>query len=139
MGHVVMEKGIQGDPTKIEAITNWEPPKNVTEVRSFLGLARYYRRFAEGFSKIVVPLTCLLRKDVKFEWTRKCQESFDKLKQLLTSAPVLTLPKGTGGFEVYSDASYQGLGCVLMQHGKVIAYASRQLKLHEVNYPTHDL
>ena len=94
------------DPRKVEAITNWEPPKSVTEVRSFLGLARYYRRFVEGFSKIDMPLTQLLRKDMKFVWTRECQESFDRLKQLLTSAPVLALPKGMGGFEVYSDASY---------------------------------
>ena len=81
----------------------------------------------------------LLRKDVKFEWTIRCQESFDKLKQLLTTAPILALPQGSGGFKVYSNALYQGLGCVLMQHGQVIAYASRQLKLHEKNYPTHDL
>ena len=92
-----MEKGIQVDPKKIEAVTNWELPKNVMEVRSFLGLVGYYRRFVGGFSKIAVPLTHLLKKDVMFEWTRKCQESFDELKQLLTSAPVLALPKGTGG------------------------------------------
>ena len=95
--HVVMEKGIQVDPTKIEAITNWEPLKNVMEVQSFLGLAGCYRRFVERLSKIAVPLTHLLRKDVKFEWTGKCQESFDELKQLLTSTPDLTLPKGTEG------------------------------------------
>ena len=133
LGHVVTEKGIQVDPTKIEAVTSWEPLKNLTEVWSFLGLAGYYKRLVKGFSKIVVPLTHLLRKDVKFEWTEKCQESFDELKQLLTSFSILALPKGTGGFEVYSDASYQGLECVLMQHGKVIAYASRQLKPHEAN------
>ena len=139
LGHIIIEKGIQVDPAKVEAVTKWEPPRNVTEVRSFLGLAGYYRRFVEGFSKIAIPLTRLLRKDTKFEWDRGCQESFDRLKSLLTTAPVLALPKGRGGFEVYSDASNQGLGCVLMQHGKVIAYASRQLKTHETNYPTYDL
>ena len=139
MGHEITEQGIQVDPRKIEAITQWEPPKTVTEVRSFLGLAGYYRWFMEGFAKIAAPISNLLKKDVKFDWTSKCQESFDKLKQLLTTAPVLALPKGNGEFEVYSDASYQGLGCVLMQRGRVIAYASRQLKPHEKNYPTHDL
>jgi hypothetical protein len=84
-------------------------------------------------------MTRLTRKGTKWEWTRECEESFQKLKQKLTTTPVLVLPSGTGGFVVYSDASKRGLGCVLMQHGKVIAYASRQLKPHEVNYPVHDL
>ena len=139
LGHVVSKEGIQVDPSKIEAVVNWEPPKNVTEVRSFLGLAGYYRRFVEGFSVIATPLTQLLRKNTKFEWTAECQKSFEELKRRLTTAPVLTLPSRTGGFVVYSDASQHGLGCVLMQHGKAIAYASRQLKAHERNYPTHDL
>ena len=111
----------------------------MTDVRSFLGLAGNYRRFIEGFSKIAGPLHCLTRKWVKFEWTDKCEGSFQTLNKNLTSAPVLTLPEGNEGFEVYSDASYQGLGCVLMQHKRVVAYASRQLKKHELNYPTHDL
>ena len=93
----------------------------------FLGLAGYYRRFVQDFSIIASPLTKLLRKNTKFEWTTECQESFEKLKACLTSAPVLTLPSRNGGYVVYSDASRTGLGCVLMQHGKVIAYASRQL------------
>ena len=120
-------------------MANWGQPTTVTEVRSFLGLAGYYRRFIEGFSKIVGPLHCLTRKGVKFEWTDRCEGSFQTLKEKLTSALVLTLPEGNEGFEVYSDASYQGLGCVLMQHKRVVAYASRQLKKHELNYPTHDL
>ena len=99
----------------------------------------YYNRFIEGFSKIVGPLHCLTRKGVKFEWTDRCEGSFQTLKEKLASAPVLTLPKGNEGFEVYNDASYQGLGCVLMQHKRVVAYASRQLMKHELNYPTHDL
>ena len=88
---------------------------------------------------IAGPLTRLLRKDVQWQWDEQCQHSFDELKQRLTSAPILTVPSGTGGFVVYSDASYQGLGCVLMQHNRVIAYASRQLRSHEVSYPVHDL
>ena len=100
---------------------------------------RYYRRFIEGFSTIASPLTKLTRKEVRFNWSKECEESFQELKRRLTSAPVLVLPSGTEGFMVYSDASRRGLGCVLMQHGKVIAYASRQLKPHEVNYPVHDL
>jgi hypothetical protein len=111
----------------------------VTEIRSFLGLAGYYRRFIEGFSTIAIPMTRLTRKETKWEWTDECEQSFQELKKRLTTAPVLTLPSGTEGFVVYSDASGKGLGCVLMQHGKVIAYASRQLKTHEINYPVHDL
>ena len=118
---------------------NWEQPTTVTKVPSFLGLAGYYRRIIEGFSKIAGPLHGLTRKGVKFEWTDRCEESFQTLKERLTSAPVLTLSGGNEGFEVYNDASHQGLGCVLMQHKRVVAYASRQLKKHELNYPTHDL
>ncbi|WOH15373.1 hypothetical protein DCAR_0934911 [Daucus carota subsp. sativus] len=139
LGHVISSKGIEVDPKKIEAIWNWEVPKNVTEVRSFLGMAGYYRRFVEGFSRIAGPMTKLLRKNVPFQWTEEAQQSFDELKRRLTSAPVLTTPSGQGGFVVYSDASQQGLGCVLMQYGKVIAYASRQLRPHEKSYPVHDL
>jgi hypothetical protein len=109
------------------------------EIRSFLGLAGYYRRFIEGFSTIASPLTKLTRKKVRFVWSEECEASFRELKERLTSAPVLALPSRTEGFVVYSEASKRGLGCVLMQHGHVIAYASRQLKSHEVNYPVHDL
>ena len=139
LGHIVSGDGIRVDPSKISAIVDWKPPKNVTEVRSFLGLAGYYRRFVNGFSIIAAPMTRLLRKDVKFEWTEECQQSFEELKKLLTEAPVLIRPESGKEFVVYSDASLNGLGCVLMQEGKVVAYASRQLKPHERNYPTHDL
>ncbi|KAG8472899.1 hypothetical protein CXB51_034781 [Gossypium anomalum] len=139
LGHIVSGDGIRVDPSKISAIVDWKPPKNVTEVRSFLGLAGYYRRFVNGFSIIAAPITRLLRKDVKFEWTEECQQSFEELKKLLTEAPVLVQPESGKEFVVYSDASLNGLGCVLMQEGKVVAYASRQLKPHERNYPTHDL
>ncbi|KAI3730615.1 hypothetical protein L1987_61787 [Smallanthus sonchifolius] len=139
LGHVVNEKGIHVDPSKIEAIKNWEAPKTPTEVRQFLGLAGYYRRFIENFSKIAQPLTTLTHKDKKYEWNDKAETAFQLLKQKLCSAPILSLPEGTDDFVVYCDASHQGLGCVLMQREKVIAYASRQLKVHEKNYTTHDL
>nr|GFB02700.1 retrotransposon protein, putative, Ty3-gypsy subclass [Tanacetum cinerariifolium] len=117
----------------------WPRPTSVTEVRSFLGLVGYYRRFVEGFSRLALPLTKLMRKGEKFVWNEEREKSFKELKQRLVSAPVLTLSSGSGGFQIYSDASKKGLGCVLMQHGKVIAYASRQLKPYELNYHTHDL
>nr|GFB12422.1 putative reverse transcriptase domain-containing protein [Tanacetum cinerariifolium] len=115
------------DPAKVEAITKWPRPTSVIEVRSFLGLAGYYRKFIEGFSRLALPLTKLMRKGEKFVWNEEREKSFEELKQRLVSAPVLTLPSGSGGFQIYSDASKKGLGCVLMQHGKVIAYALRQL------------
>ncbi|CAN1768730.1 Retrovirus-related Pol polyprotein from transposon 17.6 [Linum perenne] len=139
LGHVVSKRGVEVDPKKIEAVVNWSPPKDVSQLRSFLGLAGYYRRFVEGFSTIASPLHKLLRKESKYEWSEECQRSFEELKKKLTSAPVLTLPVEGGEYVVFSDASLQGLGCVLMQNGKVVAYASRQLRVHEVNYPTHDL
>nr|GFC00230.1 reverse transcriptase [Tanacetum cinerariifolium] len=139
LGHIVSAEGITMDPAKVEAITKWPRPTSVTEVRSFLGLAGYYRRFVEGFSRLALPLTKLMRKGENFVWNEEREKSFEELKQRLVSAPVLTLPSGSGGFQIYSDASKKGLGCVLMQHGKVIAYASRQLKTYEENYPTHDL
>ena len=117
--------GISVDPSKIEAVVNWPRLTTVTEVRSFLGLAGYYQRFVERFSSIAIPLTRLLKKETKFEWSDNCERSFQELKQRLTTAPILTIPKGLEGFEIYNDASHKGLGCVLMQDGKVVAYASR--------------
>ncbi|KAK1429741.1 hypothetical protein QVD17_11959 [Tagetes erecta] len=139
LGHVINHEGIMVDPSKIEAVMKWEVPKTPSEIRSFLGLAGYYRRFIQDFSRIASPLTKLTRKKVVFDWGKDQQEAFNKLRKRLTEAPVLTLPEGNDDLVVYSDASRQGLGCVLMQRGKVIAYASRQLKENEVNYPTHDL
>jgi hypothetical protein len=127
------------DPEKVKAVSEWKQPTSASEIRSFLGLAGYYRRFIEGFSKIVRPMTELLRKDTKFVWSEACERSFQELKRRLTSAPVLVLPDNQKSFVVYCDASRQGLGCVLMQEGRVVAYASRQLRTHEQNYPTHDL
>ncbi|KAI3804484.1 hypothetical protein L1987_26058 [Smallanthus sonchifolius] len=139
LGHIVNEKGIHVDPTKIEAVKNWQAPKTPTEVRSFLGLAGYYRRFISNFSKITVPLTALTHKGKPYEWGPKQEEAFQTLKRKLCEALILTLPDGTEDFVVYCDASHLGLGCVLMQRGKVMAYASRKLKIHEKNYTTHDL
>ncbi|XP_057535375.1 uncharacterized protein LOC130813557 [Amaranthus tricolor] len=139
LGHFVSKEGISVDPVKVEAVRSWPSPKNVTEVRSFLGLAGYYRRFVKDFSRIARPMTSLMKKEKKFEWTDECEQAFMTLKERLTTAPVLTLPDPKLDYTVYSDASKKGLGCVLMQDRKVIAYASRQLKVHEVNYPTHDL
>jgi hypothetical protein len=127
------------DPKKVAAILDWKAPKDVQGIKSFIGMVGYYRRFIEGFSKIARPMTAMLAKKVDFKWTPACQESFEMLKQKLTTAPVLVLPDVHKPFLVYCDASYTGLRCVLMQEGRVVAYSSRQLKVHEKNYPTHDL
>ncbi|GJR62104.1 putative reverse transcriptase domain-containing protein [Tanacetum coccineum] len=131
--------GIHVDPAKIESIKDWASPKTPTEIRQFLGLAGYYRRFIEGFSKIAKSMTKLTQKGVKFDWGEKEENAFQLIKQKLCSAPILALPEGSEDFVVYCDASHKGLGAVLMQREKVIAYASRQLKIHEKNYTTHDL
>ncbi|GJU68209.1 putative nucleotidyltransferase, ribonuclease H [Tanacetum coccineum] len=139
LGHVVNQSGIHVDPSKIEAAKNWKAPTTPSEVRSFLGLAGYYRRFIANFSKNAKPLTLLTQKNQKYEWGEKEEEAFQSLKNNLCDARILSLPDGVEDFVVYCDASNQGLGCVLVQRGKVIAYASRQLKIHEKNYTTHDL
>ncbi|GKB25168.1 putative reverse transcriptase domain-containing protein [Tanacetum coccineum] len=139
LGHMIDSQGIHVDPAKIESIKDWASPKTTTEIRQFLGLAGYYRRFIEGFSKIAKPMTKLTQKKVKFDWSDKAETAFQLIKQKLCSAPILALPEGSEDFIAYCDASIKGLGAVLMQREKVIAYASRQLKIHEKNYTTHDL
>ncbi|GJX94374.1 putative nucleotidyltransferase, ribonuclease H [Tanacetum coccineum] len=139
LGHVIDSSGIHVDPAKIEAVKNWASPTTPSEIRQFLGLAGYYRRFIEGFSKIAKPMTELTQKNQKFDWGEEQEEAFQLLKQKLCAAPILALPEGSEDFMVYCDASIKGLGTVLMQRMKVIAYASRQLKIHEKNYTTHDL
>ena len=139
LGHIILEEGIQVDQKKIWVIIEWKPLRNFTEVRSFLGLAGYYRMFVKGFLMTTGPMTRLLEKNVRFEWSEKCQASFEKLKPFLTEAMVLTQPTYGKEYVIFSNASLNGFGCVLMQEGKVVAYASRQLKPHEKNYPTHDL
>ncbi|XP_070044551.1 uncharacterized protein, partial [Nicotiana tomentosiformis] len=118
LGHVVSAEGIKVDPKKIDVVQNWPRPTSVTEIRSFLGLAGYYRRFVEGFSSIASTLTRLTQKGVPFRWSDECELSFQKLKTALTTAPVLVLPTGSGSYTVYCDASHIGLGAVLMQDGK---------------------
>ena len=113
------------DPSKVKAIENWSAPRMPTEIRQFLGLAGYYRRFIQNFSKIAKPLTTLTQKGVTFKWGEKHEAVFQTLKQALCSAPILSIPEGTEDFVVFCDASNQGLGCVLMQRGKVITYTSR--------------
>ncbi|GKD68020.1 putative reverse transcriptase domain-containing protein [Tanacetum coccineum] len=139
LGHLIDSQGLHVDPAKIEAVKNWTSPTTPTEVRQFLGLAGYYRRFIEGFSKIAKPLTKLTQKNKNYIWGEEQESAFQLLKQKLCEAPILALPEGNDDFVVYCDASLQGLGAVLMQREKVIAYASRQLKPHEENYTTHDL
>jgi hypothetical protein len=139
LGHIISNGGISADPAKVKEIVVWSIPTTVTEIRSFLGLAGYYWRFIEGFAKIAKPMTSLLEKGREFKWDEKCQDSFDQLKKRLMLPPVLIMLDLQKGFDIYCDACGQGLGCVLMQEGHVIAYASRQLRKHELNYPTHDL
>jgi hypothetical protein len=139
LGHVLSANGIAVDPNKVKDILEWKPPTIVHQVQNFLRLASYYRRFIPDFSKIVKPITSLLKNDTKFNWSLRCNEAFEQLKVLLTTAPVLAQPDIEKPFDVYYDASGSGLGCVLMQEGRVIAYASRQLRRHEERYPTHDL
>ncbi|KAA3470271.1 DNA/RNA polymerases superfamily protein [Gossypium australe] len=130
LGHIVSAKGISVDPSKILAIVNWSPPKNVSEVRSVIGLAGYYRRFVKGFSMIASLITRLLQKDVKLEWNDKCQQSFDRLEALLTEAHILVQPESGKEFVIYSYASLNGLGCVLMQEGKIWRYYLYGEKCH---------
>jgi len=125
LGHVISSHGIAVDPSKIEIVLKWENPCSMTKVQSFLGLAGNYNRFVEGFSKMVSPLTQLTRKDQPFSWIEKFEECFEEMKKRLTTAPVLAILDTSKNFELYCDASYQGLGCVLMQEKRPIAYAYR--------------
>jgi hypothetical protein len=129
LGHTISQDGISVDPEKVQEVMDWKPPTTVRQIRSFLGLAGYYQRFISDFSSIAKPMTELLKKGVKYEWSQKCEDAFHTLRQHLT----------TPNLDVYCDALGTGLGCVLMQDNRVISYASRALKPHEQNYPTHDL
>ncbi|WVZ71894.1 hypothetical protein U9M48_020425 [Paspalum notatum var. saurae] len=130
LSHILSEKGVAIDPSKVEDVLNWKQPETVTEIRSFLGLAGYYCRFIKDFSKTAKPMTTLTKKNAKYLWDPKCEEAFTSMKKSLTSAPVLAQPDVTKPFDVYCDASGNGLGCVLMQEGR--------LRKHEANYATHD-
>ncbi|GKC14053.1 putative reverse transcriptase domain-containing protein [Tanacetum coccineum] len=139
LGHIIDSRGIHVDPAKIESIKYWASPKTPTKIRQFLGLAGNYQRFIEGFSKIAKSMTKLTQKGIKFDWGEKEENAFQLIKQNLCSELILVLPEGSKDFVVYCDASHKGLGVVLIQREKVITYASRQLKVHEKNYITHDL
>jgi LPS O-antigen subunit length determinant protein (WzzB/FepE family) len=123
----ISEGGISVDPSKVKDILSWNTPQNILDIRSFLGLAGYYKRFIEGFSKISKPKMELLAKGKTFEWTLWREASFQELKKRLTTASVVTMPDVERSFSIYCDASGQGLGCVLMQDGHLVAYASSQL------------
>ena len=121
LGHIISKGGILEDPSKVQEVLDWEVPETQKKFYGFLGLAGYYPRFIENFSKISKPLTSLLEKDAKFEWTEARHAAFDELKKWLTTSPVLVVPDPEKRFTVYCDASREGLGCVLMQEDKVIA------------------
>jgi hypothetical protein len=133
------KNGLAVDPLKVKAVVEWERSTNVREIRSFLGLVGYYWRFIEGFSSFSGLSTALTRKNASIVWSDKREASFQELKRRLVTTPVLTLPMEFVGYVVYTDTSIKGLRCGLMQQGRVVAYATRQLKDHEKNYPTHDL
>jgi hypothetical protein len=124
LAHVISKGGISMDPSKVQDVLSWKAPTSVSDIQSFIGLAGYYRRFIEGFSKISKPMTELLEKDKQFKWMPACESSFQELKKRLMTAPVLVMPNMEKPFTIYCDASGQGLGCVLMQDGRVVAYAS---------------
>jgi hypothetical protein len=139
LGHVLSKEGVALDPDKIRSIMEWPTPKDVSDIRSFMGLEGYYRRFIKGFSKIGCPITALQKKGAKFTWTEKCEERFQTLKHLLTHAPVLKIDDPEADFLVCTYVCKEGLRGVLMQGGSVVSYESQKLNEHEVNYVTHDL
>jgi hypothetical protein len=124
LGHVILKGGISMDPSKVQDVLSWKAPTSVSDIRSFLGLAGYYRRFVGEFLKISKPMTVLFEKDKQFEWTPACEAIFQELKKQLTTTLVLVIPDMEKPFSIYCDASGQGLGCVLMQDDRVVAYAS---------------
>ncbi|XP_050915832.1 uncharacterized mitochondrial protein AtMg00860-like [Lathyrus oleraceus] len=139
LGHVISQGGVSVDPSKVEAVINWERSKNTSEVISFLGLASYYRRFIKGFSQLALPMTRLTQKEISFNWDSECEQSFMSLNGRLTIAFVLIILDPSKSYKVFCDAFKKGIKGVLMQGGQVVAYASRTLKTREENYPTHDL
>jgi len=140
LGHRITDKGVKPDPQKVECVQSFPVPKNVKEVKSFLGLSGYYRRFIHNYGQISKPLTALLKKDVPYRWSDLCQTSFETLKDLLTQAPILQYPDFQKPFNLTCDASNYAIGCILSQGpiGKdlPIAFASRTLNKAEINYNT---
>jgi hypothetical protein len=139
LGNVLSEEGVAVDPDNIRSIMEWSTPKDVSDIRSFMVLAGYYRIFIKGFSKIGCPITTLQKKGAKFTWTKKCEEIFQTLKHLLTHSLVLKIVDPEADFLVCTDSCKEGLRGVLIQGGSVVFYESRKLNEHEVNYVTHDL
>jgi hypothetical protein len=140
LGHIVSADGIKVNPVKTKSISEWPTPKSVKDIRSFLGLANYFRKFVQGFAVLTAPLTALTRKDVGFVWTDQCQKAFDGVKHALTHAPVLAMPDFTrpSTMEVLCDASIIGIGAVLTQDGRPLAYESKRLSDAEVKWTTTD-
>jgi hypothetical protein len=136
--HIVNSEGIRPDPKMVEVVQNWPVPKNVHEVRSFLGLANYFRRFISHYPEVAAPFTNPTKKSHMWAWTGKCQEAFEKLKHFLTEASLLRTPYEYKTYCVVMDASNIGLGKVLLQEGHLIAYESRKLNSAEQNYTTTD-
>jgi hypothetical protein len=132
LGHTISGDGISVDPSKVREVMDWKPPTSVLQIRSFLGLVGYYRRFIPDFSRIAKPMTELLKEGAKFSWDQKCEDAFHTLRDHLTTAPVLAQPDVSKSFDIYCDASGTGLGCVLMQDNRVIAYASRRWFCHNM-------
>jgi hypothetical protein len=139
LGHVIYEEGVAVDPDKIKSIMDWPTPKDVFDIRSFMGLEGYYRRFIKGFSKIGFPITSLQKKGIKFLWTPECEERFQEMKYLLTNVHVLHIADPNKDFLVCTNPCKEGLRGVLMQEGHVIFYESIKLNENEVNYVTHNV
>ena len=134
LGHVVSEEGIRADPQKVSAVADWPQPQDVRQVRQFLGLANYFRRFIQGYARMSRPMTALLKKNTEFLWSEEVDACFREIKRTLSEAPCLALPNPARPFVVISDASGFALGGVLLQDGRPIAYESRQLTPAEKNY-----
>jgi hypothetical protein len=136
LGHILNEQGIRPNPKKVEAVQTWPVSKNVHDVKSFIGLVNYFRKFIEHYSEIAVPLTNLTRKSHPWVWTGRCQDAFELLKQKLTEDPLLCTPDESLPYEVVTDASDLGLDGVLLQEGQPVAFKSRKLNDAELNYQT---
>ena len=137
--HIITKDGIVVDREKIKTIMEWPVPKDMVDIRSFMGLDGYYMRFIEGFSRVAYPITSLQKKGKTFKWNMKCHKSFNQLKHLLNTAPILSIADPNKDYVVCTDANKEGVGGVLMQEGRLISYEYRKLKQHEKKYSAYDL